>query len=291
VGSLTGGAAMSDWVDTWARQLAQRISRRQMLGGIGAVSAGGALGALGVLEPGVAAAGTLAPGGVTLGFRAATTVTCPTGYVPCGDICCDPDGTCTSGVCSNHCGGNAHFQTCNGVCQDVYYDPSNCGYCGHVCPPPPPNSKGKPTGTAVCDSGTCRCSCNPGLRECVDSAGRCHCVTGSCPCTSANCKSPNTCCGGVCTDPKTDLYNCGACGHVCECENGFTPACSDGTCVCQCLAPSVVCGTICTDLAIDVNNCGACGNVCASHCSPPPGFTTTCDAGQCANEELVVQFC
>ena len=283
---------MADWVDTWARQVAQRITRRQILGGMGALTAGGALGVLG---PGAAAEGSVGPLGITSRPHTTITLTCPTGYVACGNICCDPGGACistgTTVTCSNACGGNAHFQICNGICQDVYYDPSNCGFCGHVCPPPPPNSSGKATGTAVCNAGTCGCSCNNGLRECVDSLGRCHCVAGSCPCTTRNCPSPNTCCAGVCTNTKTDPANCGTCGHTCECQSGFTPVCVNGTCTCQCLAPNIVCTGACVNPYTDLNNCGTCGNVCSSHCSPPPGFTTICDGGRCANVEYIVQFC
>jgi hypothetical protein len=37
---------MTDWVDTWARLVSQRVSRRQLLGGMGAITAGSALGVL-----------------------------------------------------------------------------------------------------------------------------------------------------------------------------------------------------------------------------------------------------
>jgi len=288
---------MSDWVDTWARNVAHRITRRQMLGGLGAAAAGSALGALG---PGAVAAGSVTAGSITVSphsaARRTAKTTCPTGYVPCGSICCDPDGTCIatgSGfVCSNACGGNAHFQKCNGVCQDVYYDPSNCGYCGHVCPPPPPNSEGKATGTAVCNAGRCGCSCDNGLRECIDANGRCVCISGPCKCNTKNCPSPNMCCSNVCTDVLVDPANCGTCGHACpSCPPNFTAVCTNGTCSCQCLPPYTVCGNTCTNTSYDVSNCGACGNVCAAQCTPPPGFVTICEGGQCANFEEVIQFC
>ncbi len=287
---------MTDWVDAWARLVAQRVSRRQLLGGMGAITAGSALG---VLTP-AAAAGSVTRRGTQVDKGPLAARSCPSGYVPCGKICCDPDGQCLAApngvlVCSNACGGNAHFQVCLGVCQDVYYDPGNCGWCGNQCPPPPPNSKGKATGVAVCNSGTCGCSCGKGLRECVDDNGRCVCISGSCPCTAANCKSPNTCCGGVCTDTIFDPANCGSCGHACQCGPGFTATCVNGTCSCQCLSPNTPCpgpnGTVCVNTSYDLNNCGACGNVCSSHCTPQPGFTTTCDSGQCANYEVIVQFC
>jgi hypothetical protein len=294
---------MSDWVDTWARQVAHRISRRQMLGGVGAVAAGTALGALG---PGAVAAGSVTRDGIAVSPRSAARLTakttCPTGYVPCGDICCDPDGQCISAgtqkVCSNACGGNAHFQTCNGVCQDVYYDPSNCGYCGHVCPPPPPRigktGKTVQTGAAVCLAGKCGCECDKGYRECVDANGRCVCVTGSCPCDAKNCPPPGECCFDVCTDLSVDPANCGSCGHVCpECPPNFSAVCTNGTCSCKCLAPYTLCGSTCTDTGSDPNNCGTCGNVCAamSKCTPAPGFTLICLGGQCVDFEEIIQVC
>jgi hypothetical protein len=284
---------MSDWVDNWARQVAHRITRRQLLGGVGAVAAGTALGSLG---PGAVAVGSVTADGITVSPASARKLTCPGGYVPCGSICCDPDGTCIatgSGfVCSNACGGNAHFQKCNGVCQDVYYDPDNCGYCGHVCPPPPPSSAGKATGSAVCNAGQCGCSCDNGLRECTDAKGRCVCVSGPCKCSAANCKPPTQCCANVCTDVLADPANCGTCGHACPgCPPSFTAVCTNGTCSCQCLPPLTLCGSTCTDTSNDVNNCGGCGKVCSSHCSPPPGFVTICEGGQCANFEEIIQFC
>lgn len=284
---------MTDWVDAWARLVAQRVSRRQLLGGMGAITAGSALG---VLTPAAASAGATRPGFRVIKDPPAAR-TCPSGYVPCGDICCDPDGTCITApggvqVCSNACAGNADLQLCSGVCQDVLYDPGNCGWCGNVCPPPPPNSKGKPTGSAVCLSGTCGCSCDKGLRECVDSKGRCVCVSGACACTAANCKSPSTCCNDVCTDTLTDPGNCGGCGKACQCGPGFTPVCDNGTCTCVCFPPNTVCGSTCVNISGDVNNCGACGFICVDHgCSPGPGFSTVCFAGQCENIEIVVQPC
>jgi hypothetical protein len=286
---------MTDWVDAWARLVAQRVSRRQLLGGMGAITAGSALG---VLTP-AAASGSVRPPARADKLPSGTR-SCPSGYVPCGDICCDPEGTCLTApngthVCSNACAGNAEFQECSGVCQDVLYDPNNCGWCGNVCPPPPPNSKGKSTGAAVCLSGTCGCSCDKGLRECVDAKGRCVCVSGPCACTTANCKSPNTCCNNVCIDTMTDPGNCGGCGKACQCGPGFTAVCTSGTCSCQCLPPHTVCpgpnGSICTNTSYDVANCGTCGNVCASHCGTGAGSTVTCDSGQCAEITITVTFC
>jgi hypothetical protein len=284
---------MTDWVDAWARLVAQRVSRRQLLGGMGAITAGSALG---VLTPAAASAGVTRPG-LRVDKGPPAVRSCPASYVPCGNVCCDPGGTCIHApngalVCSNACVGNADFQLCAGVCQDVVYDPDNCGWCGNVCPPPPPNSKGKATGAAVCLSGTCGCSCDKGLRECVDAKGRCVCVSGPCACNTSNCKSPNTCCNGVCTDTMVDPGNCGSCGHGCQCENGFTPVCVNGSCTCQCLPPNTVCGSTCANTSGDVNNCGACGFVCANHgCSPGPGFSTVCFAGMCENIEIIVQPC
>jgi hypothetical protein len=280
---------MSDWVDTWARAVAHRISRRQMLGGMGALTAGAAVGGLAPAPSALARAFTP----VAATRAKPLTITCPSGYVPCGTICCSPGGECIptpagGKVCSNLCGNNPDFQLCSGVCTDVYYDPNNCGWCGNVCPPPPPTSKGKATGQAVCEGGTCGCACDSGYRECKDSAGRCVCVTGSCPCTSSNCKD-GTCCDDVCVSLQTDPSNCDECGHACTCPPGFIAICTDGSCGCVC--PYTVCNGVCVDTTTNLANCGRCGNSCTAVCPSMSGFTAVCNAGTCENVETITQVC
>ncbi|CAL9039835.1 unnamed protein product [Musa banksii] len=67
------------------------------------------------------------------------------------------------------------------------------------------------------------------------------------------CKLPRspgpTCCGNLCVDLKTDLFNCGRCGVQCK----FAEVCCKG----KCLNPFH-----------DDENCGGCGKKCSkgSHC-------------------------
>ncbi|MDB4939077.1 MAG: Tryptophan synthase alpha chain [Labilithrix sp.] len=64
----------------------------------------------------------------------------------------------------------------------------------------------------------------------------------------------------LCTEPKTDAFNCGACGKSCDIGNSCVDgACTDaGTC-----ANGVVCnGTCVHDRYSDPNHCGSCQNRC-----------------------------
>jgi hypothetical protein len=63
----------------------------------------------------------------------------------------------------------------------------------------------------------------------------------------------------LCTDPKTDAFNCGACAKSCAIgESCVAGACSNGSC-----ANGVVCGGTCVhDRYSDPNHCGSCANRC-----------------------------
>jgi sugar lactone lactonase YvrE len=98
---------------------------------------------------------------------------------------------CTAGCCGFT--NAAAFTPCNDnngrVCDGN-------GACVHGCdttadcPPPPACS------VVTCENHKCSAS------NAMDGA----------PCTA----SGTTCCGGVCVDPVTDPFNCGACGHSCQ---------------------------------------------------------------------------
>jgi stigma-specific protein Stig1 len=120
-------------------------------------------------------------------------------------------------VCQDSCGnGCASGETCcDGTCVSAQTDSANCGKCGHVC-----------IGGSVCENGHCgQAKCSPTC-------------TGGQLC----CKAPGVL-GFLCTNPKTDNSNCGACGNACQ-----------GTTYC--------CNGACVDLSSDPNNCGNCGMSC-----------------------------
>ena len=85
--------------------------------------------------------------------------------------------------------------------------------------------------------------------------------------------TPPTCagttCDGVCVDPRTDLENCGECGHACASGQ----RCAAGACEVSCPGTQAVCGEVCATLSTDRANCGACGAACG------PG--TRCADGAC----------
>jgi stigma-specific protein Stig1 len=81
------------------------------------------------------------------------------------------------------------------------------------------------------------------------------------------CPTNTTRCKGKCVHTKTDVHNCGRCGHKC----GPGQHCSGGKCLCP--KGQTECGGKCVTLANDPHNCGRCGTVCAGG--------TVCSAGKC----------
>jgi hypothetical protein len=218
---------------------------------------------------------------------------------------CHTVATCVDGTCGFVC--EAGFADCNndpadGCETDVTSDVDNCGACGRVC-----------TGanaTMACASGTCVIvACDAGFADCdgivtngcethlssdVNNCGACGQV-----CTGAN--ATMACASGACviagcfpgfadcdgnaangceTNLRSDIGNCGACGHVCTGANA-TMACASGTCVIvACDAGFADCdgnaANGCeTNLRSDIGNCGACGHSC--------GQGQTCVAGVCTS--------
>jgi hypothetical protein len=294
---------MSDMVDNWARAIAGRISRRQLLAGVGALTAGSAVGGLrrepAALPSPRGTAEARAPG---ISATLTASRTCPAEYVPCGSICCDPGGTCEMiadiAKCSNSCGGPIWppvgnwsiaawpNQMCEGTCVNLLNDPDNCGYCGNVCPPPPNPS----SGTAVCSNGQCGVMCDPDFTTCLASDGRWECVTGECtPCETGTCTQ--TCCSGACVSLQTDPYNCGSCGHVCPAPANARGVCTSGACSWVCDPGYTDCGSYCADLSWDPDNCGACGTVCSTVCPPPSGWYSACANGVCERVDVTIVTC
>jgi hypothetical protein len=239
----------------------------------------------------------------------------------CGNACDVPAGgtgaTCTGGACGGTCSGGK--QICGalppkggGTCTDLQNDPLHCASCTHACTDP---SNG---GTSTCSSGTCGGSCgSSGLALCgskapdgggacvnlVNDANNCgNCghicnapTNGTAACALDNCVG--ACSGGLvvcgatidgfgtCIDTKTDVNNCGSCGHQCKAPTGGgTVSCQSGMCVSSCTSgSSMLCDTTafgegtCVDKLTDPNNC----NSCDHKCKPPTGGTATCNMGVC----------
>lgn len=194
---------------------------------------------------------------------------------------------------------------CGSACLDAQTNPTNCGYCGHVC------------AGGVCTAGRC----NAGVTD----GGLAVCSQGL------------TACGLECVDAQTDNNNCGTCGNVCPvgmCNMGRCPGpppdmstppdmvtlpdmvelpdlvvlpdlvmvpdlimIPDMTILVDmstppdlspqltpCVAGQTVCSHACVDTQADPNNCNGCGNMCpmGQACihtvqggvcmSPPDGF-------------------
>ena len=136
---------------------------------------------------------------------------CRTGLTGCGGVCVDLNiDPANCGGCGVACAAGEACQSrtcttttteapppltcadqglieCFGVCVDLQTDPSNCGYCGEVCP------------SGQCATGICVEAVGPAPAEVV------------CPSGQADC-------GGGCIDVFSDPANCGFCGNVCAAD-------------------------------------------------------------------------
>ncbi|MEM9453631.1 MAG: hypothetical protein AAGF11_05600 [Myxococcota bacterium] len=93
---------------------------------------------------------------------------------PCGPECDPATSVCDDGAC--RC--RPELVNCNGICANLFGDPSHCGACWDECPEDLP----------VCGDFECHGDC----QEFVDA------------------------CEETCTDFAFDPFNCGSCGHICD---------------------------------------------------------------------------
>jgi Stigma-specific protein, Stig1 len=85
------------------------------------------------------------------------------------------------------------------------------------------------------------------------------------------CKPGTVRCKGQCVRLKTDVHNCGRCGHRC----GPGQQCQNARCVKSCPPGEAFCGGKCISVSADPNNCGGCGQKC--------GAGGVCHNGGCLN--------
>jgi len=152
-GQNRGENTMSSLFDDVSRAIASPVSRREMLGTVGAALGGAMLAALGLQRPALGQE-TQTPGSSS-GCPKGT----PKGYTSCGSHCCDPGNVCCNGVCCE-----PKQTCCGGKCC-----PAGMLCCGVTC---------CNTREAVCLHSLC---CETG----VVCAGKCclfneDCVKGSC---------------------------------------------------------------------------------------------------------------
>ncbi len=224
------------------------------------------------------------------------------GALCCNNACIDGTTNLNCGSCGHKCINNT--TCCGNACLDLTTDPSNCGSCGHLCK--------VANGVGDCSNSACFiASCNPMFDDCyngyadgcetrlsndVNNCGVCghvcnlpnatpSCVAGSCAIASCNmgfadCNMfPDDGCEAF---PSNDIFNCGACGHVCMLANAGQ-ACVGGKCFINgCDFGWDNCDGLndngCEkDVTSDPNNCGACGMKCGPVMNGTPG----CSGGSC----------
>ncbi len=244
----------------------------------------------------------------------------------CGTVCSVAQGTpaCVKGVCKvASC--DPGYDDCNGdpadgceTNKDV--EAANCGACGHAC--------STAHGEFYCAGGKCtKRQCAQGWDECnndpsdgcetnvdsdVSNCGHCRtgcanppggtaaCVHGVCgikSCSTSYFADCNTNAGDGCeVDLRTNLTNCGTCGHDCTKDLGASKnvaaaACENSICVIKtCSTGFLDCNGKTSDgcevnSTSDINNCSRCGNICAlPHVSQNACVGSKCTyQGQCQN--------
>lgn len=204
-----------------------------------------------------------------------------------GEVCCDGGGCgsklrCETGTCvappsdvGLSCATDAECQ--EGVCVAIASDEGGeRKVCSRSCTTVDECVKGwectrRGAGRAVCTCAQSSETCDGNDNDCngvaddgaaddacsAAGAGPHECRSGACSCITE--------CGGSvegvtrCVDARSDVENCGACGHRCA----GAEVCGDGTCIC---AGGVVCAGVCTDTQNDNRNCGGCGATCEYQC-------------------------
>ena len=233
----------------------------------------------------------------------------------CGDVCAIPNGVpmCEAGACAV-AGCNPWFSDCDGAmmngCEvDTRRNATHCGTCGRSCPVAPANA------VSLCTEGRCGLICDPGFADCdmdvatgcerslgqISSCGgcgiSCDAATEVCQgtpesgfmCTQGCSAGFTMCADGSCTDTRSDVLNCGACGTPCATEPpNASPTCVSSECGFQCDAGFADCDTAaangCEASLSSVQACGSCLNPCA----PVANGMASCASGMCLIESCAV---
>jgi hypothetical protein len=166
--------------DTLTRTLTVAASRRQTLGSL----LGGALGLLGSRAEEAAAKkkcppckkrkqgkckgkkpdGTACSGGSCQSGRCVPTLSCSSGYTPCGQQCVDlRDNTQHCGACFTVCSPGK--VCCSGTCANLLDDDNHCAACGRRCLTRDEETP-RLNAAEICSNGTCvDCSIAGNIRE------------------------------------------------------------------------------------------------------------------------------
>jgi hypothetical protein len=98
----------------------------------------------------------------------------------------------------------------------------------------------------------------PSLTQDCTPGGSC---AEKCTPTGGGCAAGELCCANLCVNPKTDVFNCNACGAACTGNGASSQQCCNGACANPLTSPT---------------NCGTCGTTCSS-----VNGTPSCTSGSC----------
>ncbi len=142
------------------------------------------------------------------------------------------------------------YTICNGLCVDTTVDDTNCGQCGHVCPP-----------SSSCSFSVCQCT--GGLTLCNNACVDTTVDKNNCGACGHVCGNNNACVNGGCQTQSSGPPPQGACTHsLCDANNNtkLVSGCDPTGCV------SAICNAdsyCCTDFWDNI-----CVGEVATYCSP-----------------------
>jgi len=162
---------------------------------------------------------------------------------------------------------------------DLTTDPSNCGFCGHLCDLPNAQSD---CSNSLCVITACVTSGASGFANVNgDPADGCEYACPVWPTVAEVCDEvDNDCDGDVDEDfnLQSDPFNCGTCGNDCSV---LGQVCAAGQCVLTCPPGTTNCDGACVDTDTDPDYCGDCTTSCAFDHAQATCLAATCVMGPC----------
>jgi len=163
---------------------------------------------------------------------------------------------------------------------DLTTDPSNCGFCGHLCDLPNAQSD---CSNSLCVITACVSTGSNGFANVNgDPADGCEYACPVWPAVAEVCNQLDDDCDGDVDEDfnlLSDPLNCGNCGNDCVVQG---LVCAGGSCVLTCPPGTTNCNGACVDTDTDPAYCGDCTTSCAFDNAQATCLAATCVMGPCA---------